>query len=513
MNIGFWNVRGMNREKKQLDVHNFLQSNNAGLFGLIETKIKPGSLNNGMNKVFKEWSISTNSAYHSGGRIWIVWKPNLFDVQFLEYNAQYIHMHIIEKGSQLQFYHTIVYAFNGVSERESLWLDLKRIARYSHGPWAVGGDFNCVLSANERLGGKVTTSESEPFQECLDSCSLMDIQALGAFYTWNNKQPPETRVYSRLDRFVVNQDWMQSFPNMVANFLPEGHFDHTPCLRIDGTKMYRIVKKLKALKLHLKALNNTQFSDIENKADLSQTKLIDLQQKLVADPARRNKNSIFQIKDHKDILCNDEPGIQEAFLNYYKMLLGSTGHVTRINSGIVQQGKTCTEQHCLTLLEPVTKDEIKDVMFSIPNDKAPGLDGYSSKFFKDSWEIIGDDICDAILDFFTSGSLLKQLNATTITLLPKVDRPTSVLQFRPIACCNVIYKCISKLICKRLARVLPEIIASNQGGFIQGRSIMENILICQDIIRLYSRGTVSPRCLFKIDLQKAYDTIEWSFLE
>ncbi|XP_074266929.1 uncharacterized protein LOC141590221 [Silene latifolia] len=296
MNLGFWNVRGMNREKKQLDVHNFLQSNNAGLFGLIETKIKPGRLNNVMNNVFKEWSISTNSAYHSGGRIWIVWKPNNFDVQFLEYNAQYIHMHITEKGSRLQFYHTIVYAFNGISERESLWSDLKRIARYSHGPWAVGGDFNYVLSANERLGGKVSTSESEPFQDCLDSCSLMDNQALGAYYTWNNKQPPETRVYSRLDSFVVNQDWMQAFPNMVANFLPEGHFDHTPCLvsmnnksttksrpfkyfnmwslapgfkecvlngwnqRIEGTKMFRIVKKLKALKLNLKTLNNTQFS-------------------------------------------------------------------------------------------------------------------------------------------------------------------------------------------------------------------------------------------------------------
>ncbi|XP_074277993.1 uncharacterized protein LOC141601599 [Silene latifolia] len=438
MNLGFWNVRGMNREKKQLDVHNFLQSNNAGLFGLIETKIKPGRLNNVLNKVFKEWSISTNSAHHSGGRIWIVWKPNLFDVQFLEYNAQYIHMHIIEKGSQLQFYHTIVYAFSGISERESLWSDLKRIARYSHGPWAVGGDFNCVLSANERLGGKVSTSESEPFQDCLDSCSLMDSQALGAYYTWNNKQPPETKVYSRLDRFVVNQDWMQSFPNMVANFLPEGHFDHTSCL----TQLLNLQQKL-VVDPGNKDLMKQEYELLQSSKILSQAKWDFLRQKSKAHwiqegdcntayfhgviKARRNKNSIFQIKDHKDTLCNDEPGIQEAFLSYYKMLLGSNGHTTRISSEIVQQGKTCTDQHCLILMEPVTKEEIKEVMFSLPNDKAPGPDGYSSKFFKDSWEIIGDDICDAILDFFTSGSLLKQLNATTITLLPKVDRPTSVL--------------------------------------------------------------------------------------
>ncbi|XP_074267063.1 uncharacterized protein LOC141590365 [Silene latifolia] len=162
---------------------------------------------------------------------------------------------------------------------------------------------------------------------------------------------------------------------------------------------------------------------------------------------------------------------------------------------------------------PVTDEEIKQAMFSIDSNKSPGPDGYGSQFFKDAWTVVGKDVCLAVRDAFVTGNVLKASNNTIITLVPKVDVPETVLQFRPIACCNTVYKCLAKVICNRLNRILPDIISPTQSAFIPGRDIVGNILICQDLIKLYKRRTCLPRLMMKIDLHKAYDSIEWSFLK
>ncbi|KAL9246166.1 hypothetical protein vseg_019736 [Gypsophila vaccaria] len=75
--LGFWNVRGMNRVQKQKDINFFLHNKEVELFGLLETKIKSSALSKSYSS-FNSWSISTNSGYHNGGRIWILWKPNMY---------------------------------------------------------------------------------------------------------------------------------------------------------------------------------------------------------------------------------------------------------------------------------------------------------------------------------------------------------------------------------------------------------------------------------------------------
>lgn len=116
-----------------------------------------------------------------------------------------------------------------------------------------------------------------------------------------------------------------------------------------------------------------------------------------------------------------------------------------------------------------------------------------------------------MLDFFKSGQLLQQVNVTNITMVPKVDCPKRVGEFRPITCCNVIYKIITKLMTKRKNEVLPFLISESQTTFVQGRSIMTNILVCQDLVHNYNKNGEVARCLMKIDLQKAYDTVSWDF--
>ena len=115
-----------------------------------------------------------------------------------------------------------------------------------------------------------------------------------------------------------------------------------------------------------------------------------------------------------------------------------------------------------------------------------------------------------MVSFFSSGSLLREINCTIIALVPKVPNPESMHDYRPISCCNTVYKCISKLIATRIKQCIPGIINPSQSAFVQGRSIADNVLITQDLMLNYHRDNGPPRCALKFDIRKAYDTISWS---
>ena len=129
-------------------------------------------------------------------------------------------------------------------------------------------------------------------------------------------------------------------------------------------------------------------------------------------------------------------------------------------------------------------------------------------FYKAAWKIVGSDVMKAVQDFFANGTLLKSWNTIAITLIPKVATLNTPGDYRPISCCNVIYKCISKLICRKLRHVLPSIISPMQGAFIEGKSILHNIFLYQDIVKHNGWKNCSPSFLLKIDLRKAYDTLD-----
>lgn len=115
-------------------------------------------------------------------------------------------------------------------------------------------------------------------------------------------------------------------------------------------------------------------------------------------------------------------------------------------------------------------------------------------------------------NFFANGKLLSQVISTIITLIPKIDKRHYASQHRSIIYCKIVYKCISKMICKRLRQKLALVVAENQTTFVEGRSLTHNVLICHDLLRHYNRKTTS-RCLMKIDLRNAYDMVSWDFLE
>lgn len=167
----------------------------------------------------------------------------------------------------------------------------------------------------------------------------------------------------------------------------------------------------------------------------------------------------------------------------------------------------CSDEERSMLTKPVLEEEIREVIFHMPSNKAPGPDGYTTEFFKASWSIIGKDLTIAVQSFFQKGFLPKGLNATILALIPKKEAATEMKDYRPISCCNVLYKVISKIVTNRLKATLPQCISANQSAFVNDRLLVENLLLATEIVKYYHKEDVSPRCALKIDIAKAFDSV------
>ncbi|KAK3226017.1 hypothetical protein Dsin_005879 [Dipteronia sinensis] len=156
----------------------------------------------------------------------------------------------------------------------------------------------------------------------------------------------------------------------------------------------------------------------------------------------------------------------------------------------------------------VTNEEIRDVCVSLNPNKAPGPDGFHAHFFKKTWDIVGGDILNEVHEFFRTCYLLKELNTTILALVPKVPNPSRMMDFRPISCCNTLYIIIAKIIRNRIKIILTNIISPPQLAFVAGRRIGDNILLVQELMRNYHKDDSSPKCSLKVDLMKAFDTVD-----
>ncbi|GKE06786.1 reverse transcriptase domain-containing protein [Tanacetum coccineum] len=199
--------------------------------------------------------------------------------------------------------------------------------------------------------------------------------------------------------------------------------------------------------------------------------------------------------------------VVEAFVSHYEVFLGHEGVTSPLNfQGLYDQ--VLDNEAAVDMIREVCDNEIKEALFSMGNDKSPGPDEYTAAFFKEAWDIVGHDVIKAVKEFFTNGKLLKELNHTIIALIPKVQTPSRVNDYRLISCCNVLFKCISKIIANRIKGSLKFLISPNQLAFVPGRSISDNILLTQELMHNYHLDRGVPRCTFKVDIQKAHDTVD-----
>ncbi|KAJ9555971.1 hypothetical protein OSB04_010585 [Centaurea solstitialis] len=537
----------------------------------VETKVTDNNLGTVCESFFRNWSWVSNVAYcDSGTRIILAWDVRVVDIMVLEVHAQFMHCLVRVKGVADAFYATFVYGSNNTVARRDLWSGLRKAKVIMNlKPWIVLGDFNAMLFQHDGFGGSSRRNvDMEDFFLCMEDVELFDVSYMGIQYTWCQKPQGDEGILRKLDRILCNVEFTSIFTDASARFLPRGISDHAPGLLSFGEAIRKrfmgfvlTTLWLKLLKKPLRQLR-ARYGDVSKRVVSLKTELDAVQLALDSDPAnreiqedlahlflayhraksneesfykqrakvhwlaegdlntkffhkcvkeKRSRSFIHSVYDQNGNFVSGD-GVGPTFLTHFEGILGNRdmGVHANIPSGLFRSTLSLSE--ALNIIRPISDEEIKAALFSIGNDKAPGSDGYTSKFFKSSWDVVGNDVTIAIHNFFYSGRLLKEINHTLICLIPKCPNASRVGDYRPISCCTVLYKCISKIISDRIKPVLDQLVSKSQSAFIPGRRIADNILLAHELVSGYHKQTGPPRCAFKIDIRKAYDTVDWSYV-
>lgn len=220
------------------------------------------------------------------------------------------------------------------------------------------------------------------------------------------------------------------------------------------------------------------------------------------------------MENERGLWCTVDSNIEEAFISYFKDIFTSSNPscmdtvleaVTPVVSQVMND----------RLTRGFTVEEVNCVLAQMHPNKAPSPDGMSPSFFQSCWNDVGGDVSCSVIDILNSCILPTATNFTHIALIPKCKDPVKVTDYRPISLCNVIYKLVAKVLANRLKDILPYVISESQSAFVPGRLITDNVLVAYETLHAMKnkRKGKDGQVALKLDLSKAYDRVEWCFLE
>lgn len=223
---------------------------------------------------------------------------------------------------------------------------------------------------------------------------------------------------------------------------------------------------------------------------------------------RRQKNRILRLKIEHGLAITHKEKAGALFAHYTK-IMGTEGDRTQVIDLEAIGIKGTQLDH---LDAPFIEAELWETIKPLPNDKAPGPNGFTAEFYRSAWSVIRGDMLLAMNAFNRADWRgWHGVNNALITLLPKKVDAEEPGDYRPICLIHSFAKLMAKMMARRLAPELDKLVDVNQSAFIQKRSIHNNFRFIQASAKLFKQRKI-PKLLLKLDIAKAFDTVSWPFL-
>jgi hypothetical protein len=163
------------------------------------------------------------------------------------------------------------------------------------------------------------------------------------------------------------------------------------------------------------------------------------------------------------------------------------------------------------LTSPYTEEEVRKAVFQMEHNKVPDPDGFPAEFYQTFWDTIKGDLMDLFVELHDGQLELFRINFGEIILLPKVNEAEQIQQYRSICLLNVCFKMFTKVATIRLNSVADHVVLPTQTGFMQGRCILDGVVILHETTHELHRKKLNG-VILKIDFEKTYDKVKWSFI-
>ncbi|XP_056688797.1 uncharacterized protein [Spinacia oleracea] len=448
------------------------------------------------------------------GGIWLFWK-NTIDLILFSEDVNQFHVLFHFENVRPEVLITGLHAPSVPGPRHALWRNMADNLPPSDTPWLMVGDMNEVTSQSEKMGGRPFRSgQCKDLRNFMDAAGLVDLGFHGNPYTWTNARDGAGLIKERLDRALANSPWLDIFPHtQIAK--------KRLLARINGIQL-ALSKSYSQFLVNLERDLINQLNTIfrreriiwAQKAGLNWWKFGDYNTKYfhIIAKVRKSRGKILTLKNSDGVWVTDVEVLKDLAVSYFDNLF-QTSLIKSTLGVFCPNVNMLTNEDRLGLLNPISKDEVWHNLRLMDPIKSPGPDGIQPIFFQRYWAELGDSIFKFCASCFLNAAIPSDINRSFITLIPKVDAPKTMRDFRPIGLCNTIYKLITKIITTRVRPILGKIISPFQSSFVQGRGIEDNIILVKEMAHVFHKSRKGNNIMaLKLDLTKAYDSLEWSFI-